>query len=180
MIIFISGGARSGKSSYAEKCAFSLFKKRNSAHRLLYIATASVSDEEMKDRVQRHQSERGDEWETIEECVYLDEVTMHCEAGDVVLIDCLTVWLSEAKYRESLNDETLLSIIQNVLHQAKQKSFDVIFVSNDVNEGGLDDDLMVHEYVALLERVHRSIIEKADQVLQFSAGIPTFWKGKGE
>ena len=93
-IIMITGGARSGKSSYAEQLALSLSPTP------VYLATARVWDEEFRQRVQKHQERRGPEWTNIEE---EKELSKHQLAGRVVLIDCITMWCNNFFF--DLNDE---------------------------------------------------------------------------
>ena len=116
-IIMITGGARSGKSSYAEQLALSLSPTP------VYLATARVWDEEFRQRVQKHQERRGPEWTNIEE---EKELSKHQLAGRVVLIDCITMWCNNFFF--DLNDEvdtTLDAMKQEffpqLYHQAVQK-----------------------------------------------------------
>src|SRR5271157_3571782 len=88
-IVFVLGGTRSGKSSFA------LREASRSAGRKLFVATAQAYDEEMEQRIGKHRSERGDDWETLEEPINLARaVGQACLTYDVALIDCLTIWLS--------------------------------------------------------------------------------------
>ena len=106
-IIMITGGARSGKSSYAEQLALSLSPTP------VYLATARVWDEEFRQRVQKHQERRGPEWTNIEE---EKELSKHQLAGRVVLIDCITMWCNNFFF--DLNDEVAYAVQKDFLLRA--------------------------------------------------------------
>ena len=101
-IVFITGGARSGKSGYAQKRA------EQHDGKLLYVATAEVRDTEMADRVEKHQEARGERWRSLEEPIALaDRVPAATEGCSTVLIDCLTLWLSNLLERYGDDDQTI-------------------------------------------------------------------------
>ncbi|MBQ8988435.1 MAG: bifunctional adenosylcobinamide kinase/adenosylcobinamide-phosphate guanylyltransferase, partial [Prevotella sp.] len=100
-IILITGGQRSGKSSHAEQLALSLSSNP------VYLATAHIWDEEFRDRVRRHQERRGPQWTNIEE---ERELSRHDVAGRVVLIDCVTLWLTNFFFENSDVDQTLSTV----------------------------------------------------------------------
>lgn len=195
LIAFVSGGARSGKSRYAEEKAIEVYEQRQQAElpgQLVYIATAKVTDNEMAERIRYHREDRSEAWETIEEAFDLTSVPLKTGVGDVVLVDCLTIWLSNMLYqtpsqgssplpvnRERAIVKDLIRTVDHLINSAIKKRQTVIFVSNDVNEGEpAVIDPMVNDYVYVLERLHRHIADQADSAIQVIAGIPIEWKGE--
>jgi adenosylcobinamide kinase/adenosylcobinamide-phosphate guanylyltransferase len=190
MITFISGGARSGKSRVAEELAESMYRRVIEKHQLqptgtshtptpnlYYLATAQAKDSEMASRIARHIEERGDLWQTIEEPFNITRVLQSCRHGDVILIDCLTIWLNNVMLGIDQPVEMIQKATNQWLRLAEEKSSHILFVSNDVNEGMPSSYDMVHHYIKVLEEIHCHIVQKADQAIQVVAGIPVFWKG---
>ncbi|UTR13881.1 bifunctional adenosylcobinamide kinase/adenosylcobinamide-phosphate guanylyltransferase [Salipaludibacillus sp. LMS25] len=183
MIVFISGGARSGKSQFAESLAYDCFdesRQQGSEGKFIYVATARHTDHEMTERINRHRHERDEAWQTVEEPLDLLAAVMTAGNGDVILIDCLTVWLNNRLFDGSRNGEdVLLHELREIMLQADEKNLQLIFVSNDVNEGVPIDNELVTSYIKTLEHVHRFVVSKADRVYQVVASIPIQWKGEG-
>ena len=176
MIVFISGGVRSGKSSLAEKMAIQLYHDQT-ASALYYMATTKRNnDEEMLERIRRHQASRNQEWTTIEEPYHIDERIKKLKPQSVLLIDCLTVWSSNVLFTENKTYETMINRIENTVRIAKEKKMTVIFVSNDLNEDLPIQDNGVQKYVYSLEAVHKCAVSHSDQAIQVVAGIPIRWK----
>lgn len=178
MIVFISGGARSGKSHFAEQTALSLAKKNNG--NLYYLATAKKSDDEMIERIQIHQQDRGQTWITIEEPYHLEKRLMRCQKHDVVLIDCLTIWLSNVMFEMNERITKLDEMVYGWLRLAKEKQFSLVIVSNEVNGGTPFLDEAVFTYMYTLQKLHQLIVEQAEVAIEVQVGIPTYWKGAGE
>lgn len=179
MITFISGGARSGKSSLAEKLAVEVFESLKDG-RLFYIATAAKNTgEEMADRIAIHKHDRGDIWETIEEPYYIDEAIDELPEGSVILIDCLTVWTSHLMFSENLSHTAILKRLESVLSIAEIRAFSLYIVSNDVNEGVPIHDLHVMRYISCLEALHKHIVIASDTVIETVCGTPIIWKKNG-
>ena len=180
MIIFISGGARSGKSHFSEQTALSLYNQGNEENQrgsLYYIATAKTSDEEMVERIQIHQQDRGNEWKTVEESFDLERILSTCKKEDVILIDCLTIWLSNVMFEREYSLEKAEMAVNGWLSLAREKQFHLLIVSNDVNEGIPFPDKAVLTYIYSLQRLHQTIVEQSELVVEVQAGIPTYWKG---
>ena len=162
-IILITGGQRSGKSTKAEALALSL-----SAHPV-YVATAKVWDDEFRERVRRHQERRGPEWTNIEEELYLSR---HDLTGRVVVIDCVTLWLTNFFFA---HDED----VSRSLEAAKQE-FDAftapdatyIFVTNEIGMGGVSDNVMQRKFSDLQGWMNQYIAQQADEVILMVSGIP--------
>jgi adenosylcobinamide kinase/adenosylcobinamide-phosphate guanylyltransferase len=180
VITFVSGGARSGKSRFAEHIAVSTFKKTqaNKRARLYYVATSKRSDTEMEDRIRIHQEERIKEWETIEESYDFASFLKNCNKDDVILIDCLTIWLSNVMFDLDYRTKTIENAVNSWLTIALEKQFYLIFVSNDVNEGFPHSSEGVLTYMYALQWIHKTIVEHAEHAIQVIAGLPTYWKGE--
>lgn len=171
MITFISGGARSGKSSYAEAVVL------KQAAAPIYVATGSRSDEEMIQRIEQHQQERPLQFITKEAGFHVKDVLLAAASGEVLLVDCVTVWLNEAMFQQQKTSIEIMTVIEEWCLLITERELHVTFVSNDLNEGGLPLNKETQEYTALLEKIHRKLILHADTVIQVKAGLPRFWKG---
>lgn len=179
MVTFISGGARSGKSSFAEKYALQFIQGLNEKREksLLYIATAERTDLEMEQRIARHIREREAIWHTIEAPLQITNVLQNEKGQKVILLDCLTIWLNNMMYKGKADLSLMMSEVSNWFRLSEENQLELIIVSNDVNEGIPSDNLFVHQYIYNLEKVHHLITSKADSVYQVVAGIPIKWKG---
>lgn len=179
MLTFISGGARSGKSSFAENYALQFRRELNNRNdkTLLYIATAERTDSEMDQRIARHIEERGSIWHTIEAPLDITNVLHNVKGREVILLDCLTVWLNNMMYKGKANLRMMQNEVSQWIQLTHQKQLELIVVSNDVNEGIPIDNLFIHQYIYNLEKVHRLLTSKADSVYQVVGGIPIKWKG---
>ena len=163
-VILITGGQRSGKSDYAEQMALSLSENP------VYMATARVWDEEFLERVKRHQERRGPQWTNIEEPMYLSE---HDLQGRVVMVDCITLWLTNFYFLQPDND------IDNALADAKAE-FDrlilqdatFIFVTNEIGCGGVSENAAQRRFTDLQGWMNQYVAERADEVVLMVSGIP--------
>ena len=162
-IILITGGARSGKSSYAEKMALSLTDNP------VYLATARVWDEEFRERVNRHQERRGPEWANIEE---EKELSRHDLTGRIVLIDCITMWCNNFFF--DLNDDvdaTLRAMKEEFLKFTKQDAT-FIFVTNEIGMGGTSTNDIQRRFTDLQGWMNQFVASQADEVILMISGIP--------
>ena len=161
-IILITGGQRSGKSSKAEELALQL-----SAHPV-YVATAHIWDDEFRERVRRHQERRGPCWTNIEEEKYLSR---HDLTGRVIVIDCITLWLTNFFFETSDVQQTL---------EAAKSEFDrftahdatYIFVTNEIGSGGTSDNALQRQFTDLQGWMNQYIAQKANEVILMVSGIP--------
>lgn len=167
-IIFITGGARSGKSSYAEKIALSL-----SPHPV-YLATARVWDEEFRQRILRHQQNRGDEWENREE---EKELSKHQLQGRVILIDCVTLWCTNYIFDYPTSIDELLKKITTEFDRFTEQEATFIFVSNEIGLGGTSTDDLQRKFTDLVGWVNQYIASKSDEAYLMVSGIPMKLKG---
>ncbi|WP_335869895.1 bifunctional adenosylcobinamide kinase/adenosylcobinamide-phosphate guanylyltransferase [Bacillus sp. 2205SS5-2] len=178
MIVFVSGGARSGKSTFAERMALDIYNKNKLINgRLFYLATAKRSDEEMDRRIFLHQKGRGKVWEVLEEPYDLDRKLGLSRKGDVVLLDCLTIWLSNMMFDRATSNDEILDEVAKWTKIVRKKDVKLFIVSNAVNEELPSKYDSVKHYVYLLEKLHQLIVEQSDVAIQVRSGIPKYWKG---
>jgi len=180
-IVLITGGARSGKSSFAEKLAGNIGRK------VTFIATAQALDEEMTDRIAKHQSNRPKHWETHEEPYQVGQVIQKVgEKTEVVLIDCLTLLVSNLMqdYREDASNNILakniIMQIKKIVRESLQCSATVIIVSNEVGLGLVPANPMGRFFRDILGQANQIIGADADRVYFMTAGIPLLIKGKSD
>jgi adenosylcobinamide kinase/adenosylcobinamide-phosphate guanylyltransferase len=171
-LILVTGGARSGKSSFALELAGRKYSQR------VFIATAVAFDEEMKKRILHHQKERRTLFHTIEEPVHLERAVAALPSDtEVAIVDCLTVWIGNL-YHQLHEDEAMVRArIDRFLKALVQVSCDLILVTNEVGWGIVPENPMAREYRDILGFLNRRIAEKADLVYLLCCGIPLILKG---
>ena len=162
-IILITGGQRSGKSTKAEELALQL-----SPHPV-YLATAHIWDEEFRARVQKHQERRGPEWTNIEEEKYLSK---HDLTGRVVVIDCVTLWLTNWISTETTDIDTILTAAKQEFDQFTAPDANYIFVTNEIGLGGVSTNQLQRRFTDLQGWMNQYIAQKADEVILMVSGIP--------
>ncbi len=173
-LAFVIGGARSGKSSFALKEAARVKDRK------VYIATAEAIDEEMKERIRKHKDERGSEWDTHEEPIKLSEVIAGlADRYKVILIDCLTIWLSNILLRtqveeteQELPEESIGKLIDGLSNLITINGLNIIIVSNEVGMGIVPDNALARRFRDLAGMLNQKIAEIADEVFLVTAGIP--------
>ena len=162
-IILITGGQRSGKSSKAEELALSL------SDTPVYMATAHVWDEEFRERVRRHQARRGPQWTNIEEEIHLSR---HNLTGRVVVIDCVTLWLTNFFFTNDSNVDQSLELAKAEFDAFTSKDATYIFVTNEIGSGGVSDNAIQRKFTDLQGWMNQYIASKADEVILMVSGIP--------
>lgn len=161
-IILITGGQRSGKSTYAENMALQL-----SSHPI-YMATAHIWDEEFRKRVDLHKERRGSEWQNIEE---EKNLSRHSVAHRVVLIDCVTLWCTNFFMQE--NDvQKCLQTIKDEFDRFTAQEATFIFVTNEIGMGEVSQNRLQRKFTDLQGWVNQYIAKKADEVYVLFSGIP--------
>lgn len=163
----ILGGARSGKSRFALERGEALGKEK------IFIATAKPTDEEMARRIERHRRERPAGWKTVEAPVRLAEVLPSLEGkGDVVVIDCFTLWLSNLLTAFDEDEEKVLGEIDRLIKVARSVSLSVVAVSNEVGMGIVPTDHFLSRlFRDLSGTLHQRWAAEADEVYWMMAGI---------
>ena len=162
-IILITGGQRSGKSEQAEALALSLSTNP------VYLATAHIWDDEFRERVRRHQERRGPEWTNIEEEMYLSR---HDLTGRVVLIDCITLWLTNWLTTNSVDVDAILAEAEREFDAFTQHDATYIFVTNEIGLGGVSDNALQRKFTDLQGWMNQYIAQQADEVILMVSGIP--------
>lgn len=167
MISLILGGARSGKSSHAEQLA------KDSGKEVIYIATGEARDEEMRQRIIHHQNSRPSAWQTIEESVALASVLKRHDAGQCLLVDCLTLWLCNILFdaHGEFQEDVFMPQKNELLDCLPGLDADVIFVSNEVGCGVVPMDRMSRRFVDEAGRLHQQLAERCDSVVLVTAGL---------
>ena len=161
-IILITGGARSGKSLYAEQIALSLTPHP------IYLATAHIWDEEFRQRVIRHQERRGPEWTNIEE---EKQLSRHVVKGRVVLIDCVTLWCTNHFFSNEGDLIKTLEEIKGEFDRFTNQDATFIFVTNEIGLGGTSENERQRKFTDLQGWVNQYLAEKADEVILMISGI---------
>jgi len=162
-IILVTGGQRSGKSSYAQKLALSL------AANPVYLATSAVWDEEYRLRIERHKRDRGAEWINVEELKDLQKVDVQ---NRVVVIDCVTLW-STNFFTESNGDvEYSLAAVTERFGEFTKQDATFIFVTNELGLGGTSENDLQRRFTDLLGWVNQYIASRSDEVVLMVSGIP--------
>ena len=163
MVTFVIGGARSGKSSFALKEGSALAGKK------AYVATAEALDAEMKARIEKHREERSEEWITFEEPLNIARLIedIH-EKYDVVIIDCLTVWLSNLM----MNDKNVEKEIGSFCSALDSQRSTLFIVSNELGMGIVPDNELARRFRDIAGAMNQKIASLADNVYLVTAGIP--------
>lgn len=164
MIYLITGGERSGKSSYAE----SLAKERSSNP--IYVATARKWDANFQERIDRHQKDRDGRWVNIEKEKFLSEIDF---TGKVAVIDCVTLWLTNF-FVDTKNDvsECLEQAKTEIDALAKQQNTTIIIVTNEIGMGLHADTAVGRKFTELQGWMNQYIAKTADTVVLMVSGIP--------
>ena len=170
--VFVLGGCRSGKSSYALEMA-----QTASENNTVFIATCIPHDDEMKSRVARHRKERGPDWQTVEAPVNLPQAIdrLNGKAG-IILVDCLTLWISNLMM-ENQDAEFVLDSVQRLTRSVKAAVCPVILVSNEVGAGIVPENKLARLYRDLVGSTNQAVAACVDQVVWVVAGIPVTIKG---
>ena len=161
-IILITGGQRSGKSSKAEEMALSLSANP------VYVATAHIWDDEFRERVKKHQERRGPQWTNIEEEIHLSK---HDFSGRVVVIDCVTLWLTNFFFQLESDVNKSLEAAKIEFDAFTQHDATYIFVTNEIGSGGTSENVIQRRFTDLQGWMNQYIASKADEVILMVSGI---------
>lgn len=164
-LTLVLGGARSGKSTYAEGLIESVGGG-------VYIATAEVLDQEMRDRVKDHRDRRGALWKTVEEPLDLGGA-LRTNGDKPVLIDCLTLWLSNIM----LADRDVASEVKSLISTISECAAPVVMVSNEVGLGIVPENALARAFRDEAGRMNQRLAAVADRVVFIAAGLPLGLKG---
>lgn len=166
-VTFILGGAASGKSAYAEQLCL------NSGKGKVYWATAQIFDSEMRDKVSRHLKQRGAGWITVEEPETADKVFGDLEPGQICLMDCATMWLTN----HLLAEHDLQAAQDGLLAAVDRCQADLVIVSNETGLGIVPENALARRFREAQGRLNIALAARADTVVQVTAGLPLVLKG---
>jgi len=171
--VLILGGARAGKSDFALRLAAETETSRKA--QVCFIATAQALDDEMRERIARHRSERPAEWITIEESIRLDTAVSRASSSSVIIVDCMTLlvsnWLLRAEGTTG-DSEGLSSTIDRALAIAAANNQVLILVSNEVGLGLVPDTPLGRQFRDTLGRINQQLARASDRVYLLVAGVP--------
>ena len=166
-MVFITGGARSGKSAFAQE--------RAEEHRgeLLYIAPAEVEDDEMLQRVRIHQEARGERWKLLEEPLWLADRLMPDASGKgALLLDCVTLWISNLFFHFHEKNGPVLGEVDRFVGLASQLDEPLYLVSNELGSGIVPENPMARHFRDLAGIVNQRLAAAADEAWLVAAGLP--------
>lgn len=161
-VILVTGGQRSGKSRYAQELALQL------AENPVYLATSRVWDEEFRERVRRHQADRGAQWTNIEEEKFLSRHDVH---GRVVVIDCVTLWGTNFFFDNDSDVDKSLGEMKEEFDRFTRQEATFIFVTNEIGMGGVAVDTVQRRFTDLQGWMNQYIARAADEVVLMVSGI---------
>ncbi|RLC23968.1 MAG: bifunctional adenosylcobinamide kinase/adenosylcobinamide-phosphate guanylyltransferase [Deltaproteobacteria bacterium] len=169
-LVLVLGGARSGKSSWAQHYVESRYAPR------LFLATAEVLDEEMAERVRRHRQARGREWRLVEEPLDVAGVLESgCDGAAAVLVDCLTIWLSNVLLKQG--EGRVDDYVRGLLDAFSGRKHAVIAVANEVGTGIVPEHALGRKFRDLAGLLNQKVARMADTVVYMVAGLPVYLKG---
>lgn len=186
-LIFITGGVRSGKSSFAERFATETAAKTNS--RLNYIATGVPFDKEMEKRIDKHRQDRSKgpiQWITREQPVNIRELASSFNNQDVILLDCVTTLVNNELFSlgENVTEDEAATIYKRIfsgIAAIRKNCRQLVLVSNEVLQEPYSEDKLLFIYRKLLGSLHREIVRIADEAYLVEAGVPILMKtGQGQ
>lgn len=173
MITLVLGGARSGKSRYAEQLGDDWLANKPASERL-YIATCQAFDDEMTSRIDKHKEQRGENWTTIEEPFQLAGcLAREQDKSRFILVDCLTLWLTNLLLAEKNIDQEVSNLC-DVLNKAEGH---IVLVANEVGLGIVPENKLGRQFRDHAGICNQRVAEIADRVLFIAAGLPLVMKG---
>lgn len=171
MIYYISGGERSGKSSYAQQLAESL------SNTPFYLATSRIWDTDFKKRVDRHVSDRDNRWTTIEEEKNISTVI---KPNTTVVIDCVTLWLTNFYVDTKYDVQESLRLAKEEIEKLKSSNATIIIISNEIGMGLHADTESGRKFTELQGWTNQYIAKYADKAIFMVSGLPLTLKDSGQ
>jgi adenosylcobinamide kinase/adenosylcobinamide-phosphate guanylyltransferase len=173
-VTLVLGGARSGKSRYAQQLA------EQSRH-VVFVATAKASDEEMRLKIERHRTDRPQEWRTVEEPLDIPRALAENALGsDVIVVDCLTIFAANLLGVEGENNEAIEGRVGALCEVLRTAQCNVVLVSNEVGSGVVPEYAVGCRFRDLLGEINQKVARIADDVVLLVAGLPLALKGHVE
>ena len=166
-IVFVTGGTRSGKSDYAQQ------RVEGYPGGLLYVATAESRDDEMADRIARHQEARGNRWQCLEEPLDLSGRLPEAATGcGAVLLDCLTLWLSNLMETYDEDNDAIQDAADRLLAVLRKLDADVFVISNELGSGVVPENRLARRFRDLHGLLNQRFAQAADEAWLVVAGLP--------
>ncbi len=162
-IIYVSGGQRSGKSGFAQRLVEGMSDRPH------YLATAHCWDDEFRKRIERHQAERGEQWVNIEEEI---EISKHRLEGEVVMMDCVTLWITNIFTANDFNTERSLEQAKAEWSRFVDQDFTLVVISNEIGNGVIPFEKSTRAFVDLQGWINQYIASMADEAYTLISGIP--------
>lgn len=168
-VVLILGGARSGKSAFAEKLV-----RTRGGDAVLFVATAEPGDEEMEARIARHRADRPKAWDTLEvPCRVAEQLRQSVLQSRIVIVDCLTLLTANVLLADQATaSERLIIEWEELAALQRERNFDLILISNEVGLGIVPDNALARAYRDLLGKLNQLVAQEADEVYWMVAGIP--------
>jgi adenosylcobinamide kinase/adenosylcobinamide-phosphate guanylyltransferase len=163
MLIYVTGGERSGKSSYAQQLALGYSQAP------VYLATSRIWDDDFKNRVHRHIQERDGRWTTIEEEKEISKINLD---GKVVVMDCVTLWLTNYYTDTKYNSQESLRLAKAEFDKVKTDTGTLIIISNELGMGMHADTEIGRKFTELQGWMNQYIAARADKAILMISGIP--------
>jgi adenosylcobinamide kinase/adenosylcobinamide-phosphate guanylyltransferase len=171
-IVLVIGGCRSGKSTYALQTAEKVPGKQK-----IFIATCVPQDDEMKQRVAKHQKDRSQNWVTVEEPLHLPEAILgNSPKADIMLVDCLTLWVSNL-LMETDDEKKLEGPIAQLIDAIEKAACPIVLVSNEVGTGIVPENRLARQFRDIAGWLNQAVARCASKVVWMVAGIPVTVKG---
>lgn len=171
-ITFVTGGCRSGKSSYAQRYAESVGPVR------VYLATSQALDDEMRKRIDAHQASRGQGWTTVEEPIDIVPALLSAsQHADVILLDCVTLWVTNC-LMAGMDDEDVFARTNDLVRALDDLPCAVVIVSNEVGSGIVPEHALARRFRDLTGAVNQRLAACASTVVLSVSGIPLAVKGE--
>lgn len=186
MLTFITGGARSGKSSYAEQLAM---ERKQDGRFIHYIATSASDDEEMKERIFLHQKRRNEQslaYITYEQQAHIEQLLQFFSSDDVVLIDCLTTLVNNelffdfSSFRSESFRQSLLERLVETFQTFKKMGTNTIVVTNELFYDALSFDEATFTYLRFLGKLHARLVEISTEAIVIESGVAIVMKRQEE
>ncbi len=167
--ILVTGGCRSGKSRHA----LSLAKQHTG--KKVYLATAEALDKEMEKRIARHQNERGKEWTTVEEPLNLIDALQREEDAEIIVLDCLTLWISNLLMKNTSTD-SILKQVTELMRKCNDVKASLVFITNEVGDGIVPENKLARDFRDVAGEVNQIVAANFDEVIHMVSGIPVVIK----
>lgn len=171
-VILITGGIKSGKSDFALRIAEAMGQRK------AFLATAQPLDDEMRERIKKHRERRSPDWYTVEEPLDIEKSLAQLQKSfPVILLDCLTLWLSNLMTHYKEDHREIEMRIEGFLKMLSSLTSNLLVVSNEVGMGIVPDNSLARAYLDLLGQTNQRLASQCTHVIALWAGLPLYLKG---